>query len=519
MPRLRQLLDDPDLDLVVLVGGDGLDREIRWAHVTELPDPTPYVGAEELVLTNGLWLAQEDAEAFVGRLAAAGAVGLVFGLRTTVPEVPPPVVEACRRQGLPLASLPVEVPFTAVTRAVAAATATERQRMLLDTVRRTDALTAAVSSGDGLRGVLRVLAGTRQTPVAVAVVDRLGQVLDHVGPVPANVEAARTAAVLNAGQSEGEVELASGEPATVVTVTGFGSGDLALLYGRAPAALTESERAALTQTVRFVTVELGRRQAVRAIEARFATEIVDLVLAGPRRDEELAARLRSFGLAAEAAMAVFVVRDATDARPPEVAADVVAEHFVSRGLPAVAPTTAEEIVAIVGLHTAPARLPDLAAQLVEALRRRVPGADWCVGAGRIARDHQVLRQSLVQAREACRMARVRGHERRAVTFDEVGSYRMVLASLDERARQDFARTVLGPALDYDREHRSGLVDSLATFLACGGRWSEAATRLHVHVNTLRNRLAKLEQLTDRDLSDTGDRTDLFLALRVLAPEP
>jgi DNA-binding PucR family transcriptional regulator len=39
--------------------------------------------------------------------------------------------------------------------------------------------------------------------------------------------------------------------------------------------------------------------------------------------------------------------------------------------------------------------------------------------------------------------------------------------------------------------------------------------LHVHVNTVRYRVQRVEELTGRDLSSFEDRVDVFLALRSL----
>ena len=54
---------------------------------------------------------------------------------------------------------------------------------------------------------------------------------------------------------------------------------------------------------------------------------------------------------------------------------------------------------------------------------------------------------------------------------------------------------------------------MRTFLETGGRWQETADLLHVHVNTLRNRLERVESLTGRRLDSTPDRVDLWLALQ------
>ena len=68
---VRELLDDPRLDLRVVVDG-ALDRPIRWVHTTELADPTRYLQGGELILTTGVWRdAGVTSEGFVRRWPAA----------------------------------------------------------------------------------------------------------------------------------------------------------------------------------------------------------------------------------------------------------------------------------------------------------------------------------------------------------------------------------------------------------------------------------------------------------------
>ena len=74
-------------------------------------------------------------------------------------------------------------------------------------------------------------------------------------------------------------------------------------------------------------------------------------------------------------------------------------------------------------------------------------------------------------------------------------------------------------LEYDARHRAGLRATLATFLDCSGSWSRTAEALHLHVNTVRYRIDRVEELTGRDLSRLEDRVDVFLALRSLPAGP
>ena len=92
-----------------------------------------------------------------------------------------------------------------------------------------------------------------------------------------------------------------------------------------------------------------------------------------------------------------------------------------------------------------------------------------------------------------------------------------LGAVPGGARSSFRARLLGPLEEYDGDGRAELVHTLEVFLACSGSWRRSATRLHVHVNTLRYRIRRIEDLTGRDLGTLEDRVDFFLALRATRP--
>jgi DNA-binding PucR family transcriptional regulator len=70
-------------------------------------------------------------------------------------------------------------------------------------------------------------------------------------------------------------------------------------------------------------------------------------------------------------------------------------------------------------------------------------------------------------------------------------------------------------MDRDRERGTQLVNTLDAFLRDGGHWQRVAEGLHLHVNTLRYRIGRVEQLTGRPLSSFEERVNLFIALEAL----
>jgi PucR family transcriptional regulator, purine catabolism regulatory protein len=86
---VRELMQLPHLQMSLLAGQAGIDREVTWVHTSDLPDPWQWHGWGELLLTNGTALAAEGADQahFVEQLAEAGASGLAVGLGMSGPPL------------------------------------------------------------------------------------------------------------------------------------------------------------------------------------------------------------------------------------------------------------------------------------------------------------------------------------------------------------------------------------------------------------------------------------------------
>jgi DNA-binding PucR family transcriptional regulator len=140
--------------------------------------------------------------------------------------------------------------------------------------------------------------------------------------------------------------------------------------------------------------------------------------------------------------------------------------------------------------------------------------EWGVGGWdkQAAAGAPSLRGALDEARHACAIAAMSRERVAIIGEDELTSHVMLLAAVPDRVRRAFRDRLLGPLLDYDRVHRADLVPTLRAFLACSGSWTRCAEELHIHVNTLRYRIQRIEQMTGRDLGRLDARVDLFLAL-------
>ncbi|MFG3026475.1 PucR family transcriptional regulator [Streptomyces sp. NPDC048254] len=511
MLTLRELIGNSQLRIEVVAAGEGLDKEIRWTHVTELADPRLYLNAGELVITNGLWLEECSSEEYVRQLREGGAVALAFGLRHSVADVPADLTAACTDHCLPLLVVPADVPFTAITQYMADTHAEIKSARLLESIERRDALISAASGSGGLRHLLTVFSAGRHAPVALA--NRLGRLLEVAFPGLGPADAELLSQVARDAGQQSEVTLSDGTVVSALGVSSRGEPEFTLLYGRPFAEITSMEWGEINQLTRFVSISLSRQKAVATMRHQFAGEVIDMALAGPHRAEELAARLKSFELNPAADFGVLALSLRNSGTASHGIGEWVRQFFTDRGIAAIVPGAWQEHLVVADMGSDAEEFPRLARKLFDELRARPRIAGPAIGVARVVQGHQALRTGLLQARDACRRAR-RRRNGGVVVFDGIQSHELLISMLDPGTREEFTESVLSPVTAYDHENNSDLLRSLRIFFAHDGRLSAAASELHVHVNTLRHRLERLEELLGRDLSRIEDRTDLFLALRM-----
>ncbi|MEU0038745.1 PucR family transcriptional regulator ligand-binding domain-containing protein, partial [Streptomyces sp. NPDC006333] len=280
-PTLASLVHHSALKLTVRAGEDRLDVPVRWAHVSELADPVPYMEGGELLLITALTLDAEDPDAmrrYVKRLAGAGVVGLGFAVGVNYEETPEALVDAAAEEGLPLLEVPRRTPFLAISKAVSAAIAADQYRAVTAGFAAQRELTKQALS-DGPQGLLAALAGQ---------VDGWAALYDASGAV---VAAAPEWAGRRAGRLTPDVERLRERPAPASSVVGgedrvelhsLGAGRrprAALAVGTA-AALGTAERYAVHSAIALLTLTTERSRPLHAAEQRIGAAVLRMLLAG-----------------------------------------------------------------------------------------------------------------------------------------------------------------------------------------------------------------------------------------------
>lgn len=472
MLTVADIVSLPELSLRLVAGETGAGREVRWLHVSELRDPTPWLEGGELLLTTGLAVGANDEErrAYVRLLAGHGLAGLGFGLGFGFEDVPPAIVAEADRLGFPIVAVPYEVPFIALTKVAFAHLASTALQRMTEALAVHERLAQAVIEGRGLQSLLGIL--SERLGCSLALVDEGGRVLSerHYGKRQSFERALELPVLAQGAQATLRAKLPSGS---------FSEHDLLVLHHGQTA----------------LAFELSRRRAVSAAELRLAGDLIEDLEHDRLDDRTVARRIAAFGLEPEGRYAALLAVPGSGSSGERLRLEV-ARDLDGRGL-AYLSTARRTTTAFLIEADDEARVLELAGRIAQA----ETGARF--GVGRPA-SGRMLGRSLVEARAA-----LDSGAGPVSSYRDLGSLELLLG-LPEAALEAFVDRVLGQAA-----RNEGLVGSLAALLESGCRWSEAADRLGVHRHTLRYRMDRLREQTGRHPDAAADRMELWLAVKAL----
>ena len=107
-----------------------------------------------------------------------------------------------------------------------------------------------------------------------------------------------------------------------------------------------------------------------------------------------------------------------------------------------------------------------------------------------------------------------GHRGKGAAATQLGFAGLIVGTAPDV--DEYVRTLLGPVIDYDERRGTDLVGTLAAYFAAGGSPRHAATALHVHVNTVSQRLERVTALLGDSWQSPDHALELQLALRLRA---
>ncbi|MGB3716867.1 MAG: helix-turn-helix domain-containing protein [Candidatus Promineifilaceae bacterium] len=161
---------------------------------------------------------------------------------------------------------------------------------------------------------------------------------------------------------------------------------------------------------------------------------------------------------------------------------------------------------------------ELAHRVQELLRSEFPEVRLLCGlsgpASTLAEWPVVHQQAVLAMQLAQRL-----HMNTVSKFDSLGINELLSQLEQSPALQRFCDLIIGPLVQYDREHRSSHVATIRAYFDHHGNVSQTADALFIHRNTLLYRLERIQEMTGQNLDQADARLALQLALKLWVLRP
>jgi sugar diacid utilization regulator/putative methionine-R-sulfoxide reductase with GAF domain len=315
----------------------------------------------------------------------------------------------------------------------------------------------------------------------------------------------------------------SGADAHVRFEAAVGEETSALLRVRGDRNLRAAERELVEVCSGLIALQMLRERAALRTELRVHGELFDDLLEG-RVDDRLRVLERAALLGVDLKAHRYVAcigphvgggdRDEVPATVSRRAFDRL-EHELGRHAPGtiLIPRCGDVVVLLEPGRTG---LKEVDEALRLVVRSSAETGPLAAGLGRMCLGLADYEDSYAEARMALNLARRRSRAGEVLSPADLGFYGLVGRASTRESLESMVAGALGPLLEADAAGASEYVKTLNAYLVSDRRLEKTANDLHVHPNTVRYRLTKIQEMLGVSLRDVEERFLLELALRVRA---
>ncbi|MER5466596.1 helix-turn-helix domain-containing protein [Streptomyces sp. NPDC002668] len=165
-----------------------------------------------------------------------------------------------------------------------------------------------------------------------------------------------------------------------------------------------------------------------------------------------------------------------------------------------------QVPAVVAAH--------VAARLTESVGRPVT-----VGASVANPEPAAFADAYRDANRCLNALLVLERDGQGATLESLGVYGLLFTQTPLGDLSRFIKQTIGPVLNRDSERSGELLRTLATYFACDGHLARTAATLHVHVNTLYQRIDRIGSLLGADWRNGDQALQIHLAIKLQSISP
>jgi len=522
----------------VVAGIQGLENEITFVNIMEVPEVARWMKGGELLLTAGYALKDNPQlrQRIVYDLVGKGVAA--FGIKPGqyLHNVPEDMAEHADKVGLPLLEIPPDVPYMDIMLPIFELLINEQLYRHRRAEEIHDLLLNVLLGGTGLQGVCKALAQFTTNPVFIF---SHGACLGAgYPPLPNGQLLPAYGEILEVIFKETSKELRELPPhraallrlrddlpeSVVVPVATQGSIDGYLVILQSNRQLDDVEIRGIETGATIVALEFAKEKAVAETELRLRGELLEELLERRIENPEIIMkRAACLGINLAGRLAVLIVGfdpgyQVSNYRPdlPSEIIYLLRSRFSRHPGGILAVSKGNQVVALLRFYRETEKeLPGRLREILSLAKARFPRVRMAIGVGRPYEGLHYIKTSYDEAQLALKVAWEKGCPGEPVFFAELGSWRILFNLKELPFVHEFCQEYIGKLKDYDAQNNTDLVGTLACYLQNDGNLRKTAQALFVHKNSVIYRIKKIEEITGLNLNETENRFALMMALKLI----
>ncbi|NIA09529.1 MAG: hypothetical protein GWP10_07335, partial [Nitrospiraceae bacterium] len=259
---------------------------------------------------------------------------------------------------------------------------------------------------------------------------------------------------------------------------------------------------------------LMRERAVYEVQQRLKGDFFERLL-NARIGEEgnLREEARKLGLVLNGQQQIMIVRNSAEGVPPLPLQRTLQQTLTDLSRSAMVLEWGKDLILLATVQDTHDGIA-LAHKLWQALSKK--GYRTCMSLGNAYSDIRMLLKSYQEAEETLALAFNMPHGVHVLAFDDLGTLHWLQHLPPEALRENKYYRAVEKLAEYDSQHKAGILDTLMTYLDSGTNALQAASRLYIHRNTLRQRLDRASELMGIDLHSPRDLFEIHIAIKAFA---
>lgn len=490
----------------LIAGAKGQHNVIKWVHIVESMDAAKLLKGNELILTTGIHLKDndDDFKQFIHQLIASKAAGLCIELGSSIQEIPKSIQQLATEFQLPLIIFHMEVAFVEITQDIHSMLINQQYEMIKNLENYAQQLNKYTLTVNNYEQILMHL----YKHLGLQVIFTFNGQKSIFIP---NIYKEKYEAMQKANPDDAEKHFIQCD----VNIFNQYYGEVCLFSPQR--VVTEYDALILDRTVIALSQYLLRELYIEEKKGMENREILNNWLTGKATIEELTHFMQDYHANSASNRWVVMIhqiqkRNSSDVTYYKLFARNVLEKFGF--YPFILERNHQLIFILADLREQESykqRIEQALAQIqVHNSKYKYADLNILYAVGKCVTHIQAVKNSYTTAKDTLEIRRK--SQQLSYFYEDLHLHHFILQLQKNPSIMEMVTETIDPLIEYDQKHNSQLVETLKVYLQSNGLKKETSERLFIVRQTLYHRLEKIEQLLGHDFMQPEKRLTLELML-------